>query len=293
MLWPLGYGLALLGFTVWVLLDTFVLVRAYTAVEQTPAAQSTPASTTCAPVVTASGYDDGLIRISLTTHRVHDTDVYVADVHLAAPEYLYTALAQGMYGRNVTAKTSAMAAEAGAILAINGDYYGARERGYVLRNGVLYRDTPSEEAALVIAGDGSLRIVQEQEASAQSLLEEGARQVLTFGPALLEDGVIAVTARDEVGKAMANNPRTAIGEVSPLHYVLVVSDGRTKQSAGLTLLELAELLQGLGVQTAYNLDGGGSSTMVFNGAVVNQPTTNGRKITERSVSDIVCIGYGP
>jgi exopolysaccharide biosynthesis protein len=43
------------------------------------------------------------------------------------------------------------------------------------------------------------------------------------------------------------------------------------------------------VQTAYNLDGGGSSTMVFNGTVVNNPTTNGTRISERKVSDIVCI----
>lgn len=50
-------------------------------------------------------------------------------------------------------------------------------------------------------------------------------------------------------------------------------------------------MQSLGVTTAYNLDGGGSSTLYFNGQVVNQPTTNGKKIQERSVSDIVCIGY--
>ena len=90
---------------------------------------------------------------------------------------------------------------------------------------------------------------------------------------------------------MADNPRTAIGVYEPGHYILLVSDGRTKESKGLTLYELAEFLQELGVTTAYNLDGGGSSTMVFQGEIVNNPTTNGRKITERSVSDIVYIGY--
>ena len=57
------------------------------------------------------------------------------------------------------------------------------------------------------------------------------------------------------------------------------------------MLQLAELMQSLGAQVAYNLDGGGSSTMVFQGRVVNNPTTNGRSIRERSVSDIVYIGY--
>ena len=69
-----------------------------------------------------------------------------------------------------------------------------------------------------------------------------------------------------------------------------MSDGRTEESEGLSLLELAEFMQSLGVETAYNLDGGGSSTMYFMGEIVNNPTTSGRKISEREVSDIVYIG---
>ena len=90
---------------------------------------------------------------------------------------------------------------------------------------------------------------------------------------------------------MSSNPRTAIGIVDELHYLFVVSDGRTNASEGLSLRELAEFMQSLGADIAYNLDGGGSSTMVFNGKVINNPTTNGKSIKERSVSDIVYIGY--
>ena len=90
---------------------------------------------------------------------------------------------------------------------------------------------------------------------------------------------------------MASNPRTAIGIIDENHYVFVVSDGRTSESEGLSLYELAEFMESLGVTTAYNLDGGGSSTMYFNGTVVNNPTTSGKTISERSVSDIVYIGY--
>ena len=89
---------------------------------------------------------------------------------------------------------------------------------------------------------------------------------------------------------MTSNPRTAIGEISPLHYVFVVSDGRTSESAGLSLYELATVMKDLGCEVAYNLDGGGSSTMYFNGQVINNPT-NGTSSGERSVSDIVYIGY--
>ena len=115
--------------------------------------------------------------------------------------------------------------------------------------------------------------------------------MLTFGPALVENGSVSVTEGEEVGKAMASNPRTAIGIIDENHYVFVVADGRTSENEGLSLYELAEFMESLGVQTAYNLDGGGSSTMYFNGEVVNQPTTKGRSIEERRVSDIVYIGY--
>jgi len=257
----------------------------------TPVQQETPEPTEAEVIVsTEDSYSDGNISITIQQIRAYDSTVYVADVILSSPEYLQTALANSAYGRNVTAKTSSIAQSANAILAINGDYYGARESGYVIRNGVLYRSKANKNAEdLVIFQDGSFQIVQESEISAQDLLDAGAWNVLSFGPALLIDGEVAVGANDEVGRAMASNPRTAIGIIDPLHYVFVVSDGRTKASEGLSLQELAKVMQELGVQTAYNLDGGGSSTMVFQGRIVNNPTTNGKRVSERSVSDIVCI----
>jgi len=104
----------------------------------------------------------------------------------------------------------------------------------------------------------------------------------------LEDGEIAVDVNTEVDKAKTSNPRTAIGIIDANHFIFVVSDGRTTESEGLSLYELAEFMQELGAETAYNLDGGGSSTMYFNGSVINNPTSGG-SIKERSVSDIVYI----
>ena len=231
---------------------------------------------------------DGL-TITLNQYRVADTMVYVADVVTDDPSRLKTALAGDAYGRNVTDKTSSIASDNGAVLAINGDFYGARTSGYVVRNGVLYRDTASGGEDLVIWADGSFSIIDEAQVSAQELLDRGAVQVLSFGPALVEDGQVSVSETDEVGKAMASNPRTAIGIVDENHYLFVVSDGRTGESEGLTLRELADFMESLGVQTAYNLDGGGSSTMFFQGQVVNNPTTGGSTIRERSVSDIVYV----
>lgn len=290
------FALILAAYTVYAALDTFVIVRVLTPdTLPTATAEASTAPTeapTTAPISADTEYHDDQIDIVLTTMRVENTTVYVADVQIADISLLKTALAGNTYARNLTETTSVQAANAGAILAINGDYYGAQERGYVLRNGVLYRaSAQSGTDALVIGADGNFRIITEGETSADTLVREGAWQVLTFGPALINDGQVTVSSSDEVGRAMTSNPRTAIGQISEEHYLLVVSDGRTKESTGLSLRQLAELMQSLGAQIAYNLDGGGSSTMVFQGRVVNSPTTNGRSIRERSVSDIVYIGY--
>ena len=307
--WVAAYALSLTAFTMYLLLDTFAIARVYARADagaeeikiaetveeyalSGEAEQGENGATTGKAIWTDSGYSDGNIQIELSQLRVSDTTVYVAEVTLASPEYLKTALAQNAYGRNVTAATSAIAAQAGAILAINGDYYGAQESGYVIRGGVLYRATAKRGAQdLVIYDDGRFEIIEEAEVTAQQLMDRGAWNVLSFGPALVEDGTISVSPGDEVGRAKADNPRTAIGVIDELHYLLVVSSGRTGESEGLSLYELAQVMQSLGAQTAYNLDGGGSSTMVFAGQVVNNPTTSGRSISERSVSDIVYVGY--
>ena len=340
-IYTLVFTLALLGFSVYALLDTFAISRVYRVVEQgaasavaaqdtaesrespslpqplesrrpgsgrgpgggrrsspgggtQPAAEDAPdtASEEASPAEAAGAadrYSDGDMSIEIRTYRQNGTTIYAADIRVSSPTALKTAFARSSYGRNVTAATSVTAESVGAVLAVNGDNYGSRERGYVIRNGVLYRDTAAQDQEdLVIWADGSFSLVRESEVTAQELLDRGAEQVFSFGPGLLEDGEITVGAREEVDRAMASNPRTAIGILEEGHYVLVVSDGRSGESEGLSLYELAQFLQSLGVQTAYNLDGGGSSTLVFRGEVLNQPA-GGRGSGERAVTDIVYL----
>ena len=292
------FSVMLASVNTFVLLKTYVIPSVQGYVTELSDNSSGTAGTTEVikgdPVITDSSYADENIQLTLTTVRYADTDVYVADITLSSAEYLKTALASNTFGTNVTQKTSEMAAAHNAILAVNGDYYGASRQGYVIKNGVIYRDTARKDASyddLVIYSDGSFGIVNESEVTAQQLLDSGVVNLFAFGPALVQNGQIAVSQNQEVGRAMANNPRTAIGIVDDLHYIIVVSDGRTNQSQGLSLYQLAQVMQQYGCVTAYNLDGGGSSTMVFNGEVVNNPTTNGNRISERTVSDIVYIGY--
>ena len=235
-------------------------------------------------------YSDSKSKITVTQYRAYDSNIYVADVEVTDGTSILSAFANNTYGRNITDTTSDMAEENNAVLAINGDYYGARQSGYVIRNGVVYRNQGSNGEDMVISKDGTLSFISESDTTTDSLIQKQAWQVLSFGPVLVESGQIAVTENDEVGMAMASNPRTAIGTVAKNHYLFVVSDGRTSESAGLSLYDLANFMKSLGATKVYNLDGGGSSTMVFQGEVVNNPTTNGNKISERAVSDILYIG---
>ena len=289
-------GLFLTSSFTYSMLKTFVLAETISTVSNTGSTSNTAAASQAAKnaQVTDTSYSDGNISVTLTEKTVNETQVYVADITLSSSDYLKTALAQNSYGTNVTAKTSVTAAENNAILAVNGDYYGANSSGYVIRNGVVYRDSVREDASngdLAIYKDGSFKIIYEDQVSADQLVQDGVVNLLAFGPSLVENGEISVDTNTEVGQAMSSNPRTAIGIIDENHYIIVVSDGRTSESKGLSLYQMAEVMKSYGVKTAYNLDGGGSSTLYFNGQVINKPTTGGSKISERAVSDIVYIGY--
>ncbi len=290
--WGIAYGIVLMAFTVYLLLDTFVITRTYSMAESGYLEGYATAETEPLSLIgVLHEYDDGDIAVTVTAYRGFDSDIYVAEIQLSSPSQLKTALAKDAYGKNIKEQPSVMAERNKAILAINGDYYGAQERGYVLRNGVIYRTARSKgQKDLVIYRDGAFGIINEQEASLQSLLEDGAVQVLSFGPALVENGEVAVRQNELRGKDKTRNPRTAIAHTDDLHYLFVVADGRTEASEGLTIPELAEVMMYFDAEIAYNLDGGGSSCMVFKGEIVNCPTATGNRTKEREVSDIVYIG---
>ena len=305
--WPLIFGILLTGYAVFTLLDAFVLPRDLVVLESArepeisensavsqvaEEAEQLPEETEQQePIVTQNSYQSKNISIPIETIERYNTQVYVADIQLADASFLKTALAGNTFGRNVGQTTSEIAKANDAILAVNGDYYGFRDRGFVMREGYLYRDTVQGDGYedLVIYEDGRLEVIEEAASDASALAEAGAVQIFSFGPGLIRSGEITVTEGSEVEQSMQSNPRTAIGQIGDLHYLLVVSDGRTEESEGLTLLELAQVMEEYGCQTAYNLDGGGSSTMWFMGEVINHPT-NGWRDGERSISDIVYIG---
>ena len=260
----------------------------------TPVADGTDAAAEAA--VTDTSYTNGDTSVSITTVTEGSGDdtvtYYVADVVLSDATALRSAFAKDQFGENITELTSEIAADNGAIFAVNGDYYGFRDTGIVIRNGVVFRDEPAR-AGLVFYEDGSVEVYDETETTAEDLLAAGAWNTLSFGPAIVEDGAVVdgietVEVDTNVGNhsIQGDQPRTAVGVIDENHLVFVVVDGRQEgYSAGVTLTELADIMVDLGATTAYNLDGGGSSTMYFNGEVVNQPSNGG----ERGTSDILYV----
>jgi exopolysaccharide biosynthesis protein len=286
------------GGTAWAL-DRFVIPHVEVSDVSAAEAESGTAATSEAGGGTVSGTtytsDDASISISTVTTGSGDDSVtyYVADVTLTDATVLRSAFANDQFGENITSLVSEIAEQNGAVFAINGDYYGFRDSGIEIRNGVIYRDDGAREG-LAFYSDGTVKVYDETTTSAAELLADGVWNTLSFGPTLVADGAVVSGIDDtEVDTNFGNHsiqgeqPRTAVGVIDANHLVFVVVDGRdTGYSKGVTMSGLAEIMVSLGAQTAYNLDGGGSSEMWFDGEVVNRPSNGG----ERATSDILYIG---
>ena len=224
-------------------------------------------------------YQTDTVRIAIDRVQENGVTYFVADVYVKSIDAFKTAFAKGSYGRGLHEMPLKIANDNQAIFAVSGDYYGAREQGVVVRNGVLYRDVMGDDVC-VLGKDGTLNVYQKGSFSSLDMLDDSVWQAWAFGPALVQDGVVCDTSSSRI---KVKNPRSAIGYYSPGHYCFIVVDGRQSgYSDGMTLDELANTFVSLGCVTAYNLDGGATAMMVFDGAVVNQPTNGGR-----SSSDII------
>lgn len=302
----LAAGLALTlsagGASAWAL-DRFVIqhveisdVSAYEASQGVTSETNTVGSSAATVTDTSYTADGSSINISTVVTGSGDSTVtyYVADVVLDDATTLKSAFANDSFGENITETTSAIATDLNAIFAINGDYYGFRDTGIVIRNGVVYRDEGARQG-LAFYRDGTVEVYDETATNAGQLVADGVWNTLSFGPAVLQDGNIVDGIEDvEVDTNFGNHsiqgeqPRTAVGVIGTNHLVFVVVDGRSPgYSAGVTMTGMAQIMKDLGATTAYNLDGGGSSTMYFNGALVNNPLGANK---ERGTSDILYIG---
>jgi exopolysaccharide biosynthesis protein len=293
------FATTLANVTAYALLDAFVLSSAAVVVnekdtvcEYNPDIPSVKDIITTDNTYTSSATATTVYKqISIETKTVNGATYYIVDIKLSHPSYFKTAFAKDTYGKNIVQYTSTIAKNHKAIVAINGDYYGYRNTGLVIRNGMLYRDNPRtgvDNKALIMDKYGDLKIIVEGDQSGQALIDQGVLQAWSFGPVLVENGFKQDTSKQNWVSDI-DNPRVGVGQIGPLHYLFIVVDGRSSSSKGVTLPELAQLFIDHNAQVAYNLDGGGSATLFFNNVVYNKPTYDGTGVYQRGVSDILYI----
>jgi len=240
-----------------------------------------------------NSYQSGNVNITLSFHDIDGVQFYVADIYVKDISCLRTVLGSDKYGKGYSESVSSMSERNSALIAINGDYYGARSDGVVIRNGVLYREDKSTRDHLLIDKDGNFSIVYKRDyepGQGQAWIDSGVVQSLVFGPALVDGGkLVELPEKYSIStKDTQREPRVAIGQVDVNHYVFVIADGRRTDwsDKGMTLQELQQVCLEAGCRVAFNLDGGGSATMILEGQRVNMGSTS----RERDVSDIVYIG---
>ncbi|MBO4219724.1 MAG: phosphodiester glycosidase family protein [Clostridia bacterium] len=215
---------------------------------------------------TDSTYQSKNINVTVSHFSEEEVIYNIAEIYIRDIKYFKTAFGCDGFKEHTEMLTD-LAGRHNAVIAISGDHYGARSTGVVVRNGIMYRNTKFEDMA-ILTYEGELITMPASEYDPAALEEYGAWQVWCFGPELLDDGNVKTKFNSNVTRA---NPRTAIGCVEPGHYFFVVIDGRIQDSKGLTMTQLSQLFYDLGCTSAYNLDGGQTSSFVWNGSLISYP----------------------
>lgn len=122
-----------------------------------------------------------------------------------------------------------------------------------------------------------------EEFDAEEIWAEGVWQAWCFGPGLLDEDGSILSDFVSTTYLSERHPRVALGYIAPGHYIMMVVDGRAEgYSRGVSLSELAALMSLENCVTAFNLDGGGSASMVFDGKYINRSES-------RDISDIIYV----
>ncbi len=237
----------------------------------------------------------------------HDVMYHYFDVYIRNIENFYTVPITGTsrktldalekMGSELTDENGELINDGPPILSMNGDYWRHNKVLLAERNGVLYSQSEYINNDIgILYYDGSFEVVSPDMYNWQQIANKAPYQIWYFGPGLLnEDGSPrGENANDyKTDGASYNsilggrNPRAAIGYYEPGHYAFVVVDGRSSESYGINIPNFAKIMSQLGCTAAYNLDGGNSAQIKFNGEYKRKGDQNA---SQRSLDDILCIG---
>jgi exopolysaccharide biosynthesis protein len=231
-------------------------------------------------------YKDHTIHVKITAHRAFETDYWVASISIAQPDQLRTASAAGFESQR-TMKGKVLAQRVHAAFATNGDYFSYIPDGYLIRQGVLYRNLPNGKRDVLLIDDkGDFHIeLQAGDGIHEAYQDKGIVNSFNFGPALVVDGTRVTEYIDENNAALKGRQRMAIAQVKrgSLEYILVACAGPKGKNKGMTLYEFSQIIAQQGVENAYNLDGGYSTMMIFKDEYINSDYEK----TMRKISDII------
>ena len=195
-----------------------------------------------------------------------------------------------------------IARKTGTILAISNDYAQLRLQqkksrpGIIIRDGKVYSDRTKKRGVkdfpnldcLAIWPDGDMKVFYSDEKTAEEYLEDGAMDVLAFGPILIRDGELNEEGIKKYGTSHAQ--RTAVGMVEKGHYWFMMLEGRIKRSKGDGIRFLAEKLLDKGCTLGFNLDGGDTACIVFMGHQLCKLQDGKKHLASRRTSDILGVG---
>ncbi|MBQ6949882.1 MAG: phosphodiester glycosidase family protein [Clostridia bacterium] len=229
-------------------------------------------------------YEDPSISVKIEKGRIYETNYVVARVKIANASQLRTVMAASYYSPSTLMGTT-MAKRTEAVLAINGDFFSSRNgHGYVARQGKEYRNACNSRIydILIIDDQGDLHILEKPDSAEVEAFEGTPVQGFTFGPGLIVNGEVKrhnVKDFEFDCAAGKSAQRMCLAQVGPLEYLCICSEGpEDPGSVGLTLDQFTDLVASFeGIENAYNLDGGSSSTMVFKGDKVNSPNNPKRR----------------
>lgn len=238
---------------------------------------------------TDTGYEDESITVKLETREENGVVWRLAFVTVADPSQLRTATAGSLTSSRV-ALISSMAQKKNAVIAINADYMSnaPTKTSYEYRMGEKVRAKFNQTKDMLVTdekGDFHVFLARDAKQGIKELAD-GGRTVInafTFGPALVIDDELQTVPKNYAYNPNGREPRMAIGQLDSLSYVLALAEGRTSNSQGVTQQEMADFMFSLGCSQAFNLDGGNSATMVFNGGYYQQKV----KENERAQSDMI------
>ncbi len=233
-------------------------------------------------VLTENSYSSPEVSITVETvvtgEGSKQLTYYVADIYIASMDNFKTYTPHGSMTYFDTQPAVEMAEESDAILAISGDFLTYQKTGFLLRNGEPYATTHNRNSICVLFPDGTMETYVGGTYNMQEIQDRNPMQVWSFGPVLLDSEGNARSSYEVSEVVNYPNPRSAIGYYEPGHYCFVVVDGRQKHSRGVKVEELAQIFDDLGCAAAYNLDGGGTAVMVFDGEIFSKQSNGGREL---------------